>query len=201
MTDGAVLGDGDFLARARDLLAAHGAAVALHLRGHGVAGGMLYRLARELMPVAASAGASLFINDRVDIALAVAPTGVVLGRRSIPLECARRLLGSRTRLGYSAHAAEEAASAGEGGADFVVFGHVYATASHPGRRPAGVSRLRDAVAAATVPVVAIGGVTPARVRAVLAAGAHAVAVLSGVWQDPDPVAAAGRYREVLWEKG
>ncbi|MFO7259849.1 MAG: thiamine phosphate synthase [bacterium] len=204
VTDDAVLRAADFRERAQAVLAAHGSALALHLRGHGVSGAELFELARDLAFGADGAGAELLVNDRVDVALAAGADGVQLGRRSLPIAAARALLGADAWIGYSAHGAEEAAQAAADGADFILVGTLYRTASHPEREPAGVERVRETVAAlapAEVPVIGIGGITPERVREVLAAGAYGVAVLGGVWHAADPVAAAADYIAALGVSG
>lgn len=204
VTDDAVLRAADFRERAQAVLAAHGSALALHLRGHGVSGAELFELARDLAFGADGAGAELLVNDRVDVALAAGADGVQLGRRSLPIAAARALLGADAWIGYSAHGAEEAARAAADGADFILVGTLYRTASHPEREPAGVERVRETVAAlapAEVPVIGIGGITPERVREVLAAGAYGVAVLGGVWHAADPVAAAADYIAALGVSG
>ena len=192
VTSDAVLTTAGFLDRAQALLERHGAAVAVHVRGHGLGGARLLAIARAL---AAAAPAMLLVNDRLDVALAAgARAGAQIGARSLPVCAARALLAGRW-LGYSAHAAQEAQDAMADGADFVVLGTIFATASHPGRPAAGVSLVRQA--ASVAPVLAIGGVTPERVRACLAAGAHGVAVLGGVWNRDDPADAAAAYLAAL----
>ncbi len=95
----------------------------------------------------------------------------------------RALVGSTPRISYSAHSVSEAGAAVEEGADAVVLGPVYPTASHPERAPLGRGAVLEA-ARLPVPIVAIGGITPERAREMRAAGAAAVAVLSGVWGAP-----------------
>lgn len=197
VTSDRVLTAGGFQANALAILDAHRDAVALHVRGHGLAGRVLYDAAEPLARRGDATGALVLVNDRLDVALTAGAHGAQLGRRSLPLPAARALLGDAARIGYSAHAAREAAGAADGGADFVVLGAVYATASHPDRAGAGVGLVADTVRVVSAPVLAIGGVTPERVAELVAAGAHGVAVLSGVWQAAAPVAAAGRYLEAL----
>jgi len=197
VTDDDVLRAAGFAARAQEVLAAHGERVAVHLRGHGLSGAELFALA-ETMAFAADASATeLLVNDRVDIALAAGADGVQLGRRSLPIPAARALLGADAWIGYSAHDAEEAGQSARDGADFVLLGPVYPTASHPDRPALGLDELRRAAETAGIPVLAIGGITPERVPDVLAAGAYGVAVLGGVWRTPDPAAAAAAYLAAL----
>lgn len=189
VTDDEVLRRPGFTGTAAALLAAGEGELALHVRGHRTGGRELHRIAIAL----AGAGGPLLVNDRVDVALAAGASGVQLGRRSIPIAEARGLLGPGRLIGASVHAAEEAVSAGEVGADFVVLGTVFPSTSHPARVPSGLEPLRRAALATEVPILAIGGVTPERTRDVLAAGAHGVAVLGAVWNADDPLAAAARF--------
>jgi thiamine-phosphate pyrophosphorylase len=200
VTDDVVLRAPAFPEAARSILAAHGAAVALHLRGHGLGGGELFRLAALLAPVAAEAGALLLVNDRTDLALAAGAGGVQLGRRSLPLAAARRLLGAERRLGYSAHSVEEVRRAEAAGADYLIFGTIFPSATHPGEATAGVEGLRRAAHATTLPLLAIGGLTPARMGEVRAAGAYGVAVLGGVWHAKRPEAAADAFQLKIEEE-
>lgn len=201
VTNDAVLRGADFRARAQRVLAVHGERVALQLRGHGLEGRELFALAADLAFAADAAGATVLVNDRVDVALAAGVDGVQLGRRSLPVDRVRELLGADAWIGYSAHAAEEAAVAVEAGADFTLVGTIYSSASHPRARPAGPWRIRRAVRAAAAPVLAIGGVTPARVPEVRRAGAYGVAVIRGVWDAEDPADAAGSYLAMLHDEG
>jgi len=199
VTDDDVLRRPGFVATARAILAEHGPAVALHLRGHGLTGGELYRIGDELCAVAAESGALLLVNDRIDVALALGSSGAHLGRRSLPVMTARVLLGADRWLGYSAHDPAELPAAAREGADYIVYGTIFPSASHPGEATAGVEGVREAASRATLPIIAIGGMTPERVSRVRAAGAHGVAVLGGVWSAPDPLDAAGAFLTVLEE--
>lgn len=201
VTDDAVLRADDFAQRAQSVLAAHGERVAIQLRGHRLTGSALYTLAVDLAFAADAAGAPLLVNDRVDVALAAGADGVQLGRRSLPIAAARDLLGIDAWIGYSAHGGQEAARADAAGADFLLIGMIYPSASHPERRAGGVERIRRAVAATESPVLAIGGMTPERTREVRMAGAYGIAVLTGVWHAEDPAAAAARYLEMLDAEG
>jgi len=191
VTHDAVLARPGFCAGAADIMAALGPAVALQLRAHHLGGEAEYRLAAELAPTALRTGSLLLINDRVDIALAVR-AGAHLRSTSLPVKDARRLL-HHAPLGYSAHELEEAALAAAEGADYVFLGTIYASPSHPDRTPAGPELIAAVAPGLGVPLLAIGGVTPERVREVRALGAHGVAVISGVWDAPDALAAARAY--------
>lgn len=164
---------------------------ALHLREKARGARELVRWYEKLSAIIPHT--PVYINDRVDVALAVGAPGVQLGCASLTPEAARRLLPVGTRIGCSVHSPEEAADACRCGADFVVYGHVYVTASKPGAAPRGVAELRRTAEAAQRPVIAIGGIGPEQVGKVLAAGAAGIAVLSGILLAPDPYAALQRY--------
>lgn len=183
VTDDRVLALPDFLARAEAAARAGGERVAIHLRAHAHDGATLDRLARALRASCDRAGAWLWVNDRADVALAARADGVQLGRRGLAIADVRALVGTAAAIGFSAHSGAEAEAAAAQGADLVVLGPVFETASHPDASPLGLEALR-AACARTVPVVAIGGITAARVEAVRACGAAAVAALSGVWEGP-----------------
>jgi thiamine-phosphate diphosphorylase len=197
VTDSRVLDGPGFSDVAEHVMTVCGPACALHLRGHGTSGRQLHELGLRLAASALRSGAWLLVNDRVDIAMAVRANGVQLGLSSLPVPDARLLLGAGAVIGYSAHGALEAAEAAADGADFVLAGTIWESASHAGRRPAGPAMLRECVERAPIPVLAVGGVTPARVTEAVAAGAHGVAVLRGVWAATDPTAAAVEYGTAL----
>ncbi len=165
----------------------------------------MYELAVALSEAAGEAEAVLVVNDRVDIVLGLGlrsgtpqRVDVHLGRRSLPPRVARTLVGEGTLVGRSVHGVDDLDDALGGGADYVVFGHVFPTRSHPGKPAAGVEAIRVlARAAGHVPVVAIGGIGVHEVGECLEAGAHGVAVLRGVWEASDPEDAAKDYISAL----
>jgi thiazole tautomerase (transcriptional regulator TenI) len=189
VTDADRLLDPGFPASATAVLEALGPRGAVHLRGHPVPGGRLLATARQLAPVAAASGAWLVVNDRLDVALTAGIPALQLGRHSLPLADARRLAPGR-RIGVSVH--DPASADAAQGADWLLVGHVFATASHPGEPGRGLDWLR-ALCAVGPPVVAIGGITPANAAAVRAAGAHGVAALRGIWDATEPARAATEY--------
>ena len=171
------------LARA---LAAGAPGLALHARGRALSGREHFELAVRLRP-SPSARVRLFVNDRLDIALATSAVGVQLGHGSIALADARRL-GPGWLIGRSVHSLAEASAAQSAGADYLVVGPVYQTATHP-TAPLGLEVLRD-IAALGLPVIAIGGITIERIAAVRAAGAHGVAAIRALWDAAEPEEAA-----------
>lgn len=192
VTDDAVVGRAGFLDAAAAVLAAGGADVALHLRAPRASGRVLYELAQRLVEVAEREGAVLIVNDRADVARAANADGVQVGARGLSSRDARRVIGEGRLLGVSVHAVDEARAVLSGAPDFLLAGTTWATPSHPGRPGAGLGLIRE-IAALRIPVIAIGGVTPARAVEARDAGAAGVAVLRGVWDAADPAAAVNGY--------
>jgi thiamine-phosphate pyrophosphorylase len=188
--------DRDDEALARALVGAGGARV-LQVRikpagGPAPPAGALVRIATMARRVCDEAGAALVVNDRVDVALAVDADGVHLGQTDLPLAAARALAGGRLWIGISTHDLDQVRAALDGGADYLGYGPVFPTETKVNPDPVrGIARLREAVVlAGGTPVVAIGGITPARVAEVYAAGAVAVCAIGAVNLAPDAAAAA-----------
>ncbi|MBW3656240.1 MAG: thiamine phosphate synthase [Gemmatimonadetes bacterium] len=193
VTDDEVVGRTDFVDRARLILKIGGPDIVFHLRAPRASGRRLHGLARAVIAVAANEGAVLLVNDRIDVALAAAD-GAQVGARGVRVRDARRMLGPGRLLGASVHTRVEASHVAAEGADFVIAGTIWPTASHPGREGAGLELIRE-IAAADVPVVAIGGVTPERAAEAREAGASGIAVIRGVWDAADPAQAVREYLE------
>lgn len=185
ITDERIARRHDLDAVARELAHGAGANLALHARGHTLSGREHYDLAVRL---SAYPPTRLFVNDRLDVALATAAAGVQLGAGCLEPADARRL-NPAWWIGQSVHSFAEAEAARAGGADYFMVGPVYATASHPGRAPLGLDAVKQIVALG-LPVVAIGGVTPERAADVRRAGAYGVAAIRALWDAEDPAQAA-----------
>jgi thiamine-phosphate pyrophosphorylase len=171
---------------------------AVQVREKDLGAGDLAFLCRRLRPLTLDRGALLIVNDRVDVALAVGADGVQRTHASLPVEDIRALVDKRLRVGASVHSLEEAVEAQVKGADWVVFGPVYDTASKRAwGPPQGPARLERVAAALRIPVIAIGGVTPERVREVRGTGARGVAVVSAILDTDRPADATRRFLEEL----
>ncbi|MDR1074792.1 MAG: thiamine phosphate synthase [Xanthomonadaceae bacterium] len=149
--------------------------------------------AAALRPLCASAGVAFIVNDDVDLAQAVNADGVHLGEDDGDIAQARAQLGKDAIVGASCYddlaRAERAVAAG---ASYVAFGAFFPSRSKANTRHATPALLALA-AALRVPRVAIGGITPDNVDPLIAAGADLAAVISGVFDAPEPVAAARAY--------
>ena len=191
ITDERIARRPDLNSVARALAEGGGSDLAFHARGRELTGLEHYGLSVQL----SNLSSFLFVNDRLDVALAVPTAGVQLGHGSLPVSAARAL-NPLWWIGKSVHDLAEAEAAKTAGADYLVVGPVFATASHPGRSPLGLAKLQQiAAAAGEVPVIAIGGITADRVREVRSSGAYGAAAIRSLWDDAEPAAAARRMRE------
>jgi thiamine-phosphate pyrophosphorylase len=170
--------------------ALRGGAPAIQLRAKDAPARAAAQLARELLAETRAAGALLFINDRVDIALAAGADGAHLGDEDLPLAAARRIVPPGFLLGMSADSVQLAREAERDGADYLGVGPVYGTASKADAgAPIGTARIAEVAAAVRIPSVGIGGIHAANAAPVVQAGAAGVAVISAVMHALDPEAA------------
>ncbi len=170
---------------------------AVQLREKDLPTAELYDLAWELRALTARFDARLFINDRIDVALAVEADGVHLGKSSLPVTAARRI-APELLIGYSSHGVGEAAAALAKGADFVTFGPVFPTPSKAAYgEPLGLAELARACETLTGPVFALGGVAPKNLKQVTGAGCYRVALISAILAAAGPAASAEEIRRAL----
>lgn len=134
-----------------------------------------------------SAGATCIVDDRADFAVAAGADGVHVGADDLPVLATRRIVGRTLLVGGTARDPATARRLVAAGADYLGVGPVYASTTKLGLPdPLGLDGLRAVVESVPVPVVAISGITAARIPEVLATGAHAVAVIAAVANAPDP---------------
>jgi thiamine-phosphate pyrophosphorylase len=142
-------------------------------------------------------GLRVLASRRLDLARALELDGVQLGADSVPVAEARAFFGPNACIGYSAHDPDEARRAADAGASYVTLSPIFATSSKPGAESRGCAWLAAAVAQLSIPALALGGVTPARVAEVRAAGAWGVVAISALGAADDPEAAAREFRRAL----
>jgi thiamine-phosphate pyrophosphorylase len=153
------------------------------------------RLRREqvhrLLELCRARAALLIVNDDVALAREMDADGVHLGRTDMSPTAARAVLGDAALIGVSCYdSLARAQIAQEAGADYVAFGSFFHSSVKPDAVRAPVELLRAARAALDLPVVAIGGITAESGRALIEAGADALAVVSALFHVPDSLAAA-----------
>jgi thiamine-phosphate pyrophosphorylase len=177
---------------------------AIQLREKDLDAKSLHHLAVGLRRITAESHTALFVNDRVDVAMAVDADGVHCPESGFTPAAARRVIGMRrpkdesfpprvrptdgehALIGASTHSVEAAIHAEKDGADFITFGPVFETASklHYGE-PQGLEKLREVSSSVRIPVFAIGGVTSERAKVCVAEGAWGVAVVSSIFASTD----------------
>ena len=167
----------------------------LQYRNKTAGDALRHEQASALQSLCATAGVPLIINDDVHLAKSIGAAGVHLGEDDGDIAAARALLGAQAIIGASCYdelpLAQRAVAAG---ASYVAFGAFFPTRSKTGTRQASVELLAQS-ASLGVPRVAIGGITPDNARSLVEAGADLVAVISGVYDAADPVAAVHAYRQ------
>ncbi|MEQ1855969.1 MAG: thiamine phosphate synthase, partial [Longimicrobiales bacterium] len=156
------------LARPRSVLdvvaaALHAGAPAVQVRAKGASARELLELGRQILPLARERNALCFVNDRLDVALALGADGVHLGPEDLPVAAARRAMGEGFLIGASTDDPEVARSLVAEGADYIGCGAVYATSTKPDAGEViGLEGLNRVARAVGVPVVGIGGITVER---------------------------------------
>ena len=160
-------------------IAARAGVDVVQIRERGLEDESLLALAVSIRDAMAGTGARLVVNDRVDVALAAGAAGAHLPGRAVSCARARTIVPDGFLLGRSVHSVDEAMAAeGEGGCDYLLFGTVFESRGKPPGHPiAGLDALARVCAAVRLPVLAIGGVTVARVPEVVKAGAAGVAAI------------------------
>lgn len=179
---------------ARELVAA-GVGV-LQLRYKSVPSDEFYHEAIQIREIATEFGIPLIINDRVDIALAVAADGVHLGQSDLPVQAVRDLVRGKI-IGSSVHNLQEFETSERQSPDYYGVGTIFTSPTKQGLEVSGLQVLRDIRPKTGKPLVAIGGITPENVGSVIAAGADGVAVISALLTVADVAAQARAFLEKI----
>jgi len=155
----------------------------IQVRERDLEGGPLARLTERCVEAVHGTHARVVVNDRLDVALAAGAHGVHLRGDSMDASRARRLAPAGFLIGRSVHGVDEAVGTGASGSvDYLICGTVFQTTSKPGGAPAGLDQLAAVAAATTVPVLAIGGMSPRRAADVARTGAAGLAAI-GLFSD------------------
>ena len=150
-------------------------------------------------------GVRVLVNDRLDVALSEGTGGVHLGEKSLPVQEAKRLWQSsalkgvgKFLFGVSCHSLEAARDAARSGADYIFFGPVFATPSKAAfGAPRGLQRLKQVCRAATLPVIAIGGITFENAASCIDVGAAGLAAIRLFQDAPNPTRAVDQLRKII----
>ncbi len=183
--------------------AARGGVGAVQLREKDLPPAELLPLARAVRaglgdtPLLINGGSAADLAGCLALARTVGAAGVHLPGTVGAISAARATLGPGALIGRSVHSVAEARRAAAEGANYLILGTIFATASKPGREPAGLALVAEVVAATALPVIAIGGITEENVAATLRAGAWGVAVMSTILTAADPALAVARLRRII----
>lgn len=144
----------------------------------------MFETATVLRHLTRAHGATLIVNDQIDLACAVQADGVHLGQDDLPIWVARKMLGCGAIVGVSTHDVDEAIRAEIDGADYIGFGPLFATTTKQTTRPPrGIASLREMAGRISIPIYAIGGIRFDNLPDIIAAGATGVAAVSGLAGD------------------
>lgn len=138
----------------------------------------------------------IIVNDRIDVAHSMKVRGVQLSHHSLRVSTVKKAFPT-LQIGCSIHTLDGAIEAAEMGADYLLYGHVFPTSSKQGITPKGLDGLKEITEQVTIPVIAIGGITPENARDALTMGVEGIAVLSGILLATDPLKAVKDYKEKM----
>jgi thiamine-phosphate pyrophosphorylase len=170
----------------------------LQYRDKAAGSATLLRNSQQIAEVCAAKGITFVVNDRADVALLAGTDGVHVGQDDLPVEHARKVVGSGKYVGISTHNMEQFQRAAGSSADYIAVGPIFSTTSKENPDAVvGFELLRQVRALTKKPIVAIGGITLERAAQVIEAGADCVAALSDIMRAADPSARARQYLEML----
>jgi len=175
-----------------------GGATSIQLRMKNAPTRRMIEVGRKLRKLTEEYDALFFVNDRVDVALAVEADGAHVGQEDMPVEIVKEIAPDLI-VGVSASSLEEALEAERGGADYIGAGTVFPTSTKEDAEFLGIDALREIVKRVKIPVVAIGGINHENVREVLKCGVSGVAVISAIMGAEDIEEAAKRMRGIVDE--
>ena len=170
----------------------------IQYRNKGASSRRLFEDSGKILLIVRPKKATFIVNDRADIALLIGADGVHLGQTDLPVERARKILPPGAIIGISTHNLEQVRQAEATAVAYIAFGPIFATVSK--EKPVavvGLDGLRRACEITRKPLVAIGGITRQTARAVIEAGADAVAVIGDLIDAPDPGERAREFLEIL----
>lgn len=169
----------------------------IQLREKGLAPDAFLREAVEVRALCRQWGVPMIVNDSVSVAQAAGADGVHLGLEDMDIAAARSILGPDRIIGASAHTLEEARRAEALGADYLGVGAIFPTRTKTDVVSTSLDALREVCAGASIPVVAIGGISLEVLDQLAGTGIAGVAVSSGLFSQPDVTGTAGRFRARL----
>lgn len=177
-----------------------GGADIVQLRSHCLTDSQMLRIGEKVKKIARRYRRLFFINDRLDLAIALGADGLHLGQNDMPLPLARMIAGRagcRFKFGRSTCCLKQARTAIREGADYIGVGPVFETPTKPGRTPVGLEYVRQAARYVQIPWVAIGGIDLGNLALVMSAGAKRVAVVRAIFSARNPERATRTFKQKL----
>lgn len=177
-----------------------GGADIIQLRSKVLSDVALIRVGLRIKKISEKERKLFFVNDRVDLALAMGADGVHLGQEDMPVRMARKLArqaGMKVWIGKSTHHLKQAMDAVREGADYIGVGPVFRTPTKPGVKSVGLRLVRQVAAKIRIPWVAIGGIDLGNIRDVAAAGAVRIAAVRAIFSARDPERAARELKQEM----
>ncbi len=173
---------------------------AIQLREKDLGDSEYLHLAEPIAGLCQTYSARLFVNSRAKVALELGAAGLHLPASTPPIKRIKSETGNGLLIGCSIHSLIEAQAREKEGADFVTFSPIFPSASKPGYGPTvGIKKLEALASAIEIPVFALGGISPDLVPECIGAGAHGVAVMSGVMSPETGITRAREYLQALEE--
>jgi thiamine-phosphate pyrophosphorylase len=169
----------------------------IQLRGKDQSIEELVELAAELHELTARSFTPLIVNDHAEVASKVPVEGVHVGQDDDSIEVVRRKAGRALVVGKSTHSLGQARAAQREGADYIGFGPIFATPTKPDYRPIGLREINRVRLDVSLPIFCIGGIKIDNLEQVIAAGAHRIAIVSGLLKAPDIVEYARACKKLL----
>ncbi|MEW5803751.1 MAG: thiamine phosphate synthase [bacterium] len=158
----------------------------------------ILEIGRQLRQLTLKTGIMLIVNDRLDLCQILEADGLHLGQDDIPIEDARKILGSEKIIGVSTHTLAQAYEAEQQGADYLGYGPCYPTSTKGDLSPRisfeEITRLRQTL---TIPFFVIGGLSLQNLHPVLTAGANRIAICAGLYQSSDVGQTIRKIRQLL----
>lgn len=178
--------------------ACEGGADLIQLRDKQLDDDAFTRVAERVRDICRRHNVLFMVNDRVGVAHDAGADGVHVGPDDLSVESARAVLGADAIIGASAGLVADIKTAQSAGADYIGFGHIFATSSKTkAGAPVGLNALADACKSTTLPIIAIGGIHAGNAADVMRAGAWGIGVISAVCTAESPAAATRALRVLL----
>jgi thiamine-phosphate pyrophosphorylase len=154
-------------------------------------------LAQALQSLCHQYKTPFIVNDDINLAKEISADGVHLGKNDADINIAKQTLGSKI-IGISCYNDIDRAMAAEkAGADYIAFGAFFPSLTKPNAKKASIELLQEAKSILSIPIVAIGGITPENGKQLVDAKVDYLAIISGLYSAPDTINATQSYKDLF----